>query len=140
MIGRERTRQRGKLRMAASMPFIYGMVIPVGLLDISVQIYEHICFPLYGITHVKRSDFVRCRGRGRNMLRIIDRFHCWYCAYVNGAIHYIQTVAAETEKYWCPIRHIPLKGFKEPPHHKSFAPDGDPVALQKAVKSYTYKA
>lgn len=138
MIGRQRTKQRGRLRMAISVPFIYSMAIPLGILDISTQIYQAICFPLYGIEMVDRKRYVYCSRRAKD-LRMIDRFNCWYCAYANGSAQFVRAVLAETEKYWCPIRHIPKPGFRAPPHHTAFARAGDLSTLEKIVTSYPYK-
>jgi len=38
------------LRWLASAPFIYGMVVPILALDISVSVYQAICFRLWNVT------------------------------------------------------------------------------------------
>ena len=38
-------------------PFIYGMVIPLLMLDACVSFYQWACFPIYGITKVRRGDY-----------------------------------------------------------------------------------
>jgi hypothetical protein len=43
-----------KFQHIISAPFIYSVVIPILFIDISVTIYQHICFRLYGIPRVKR--------------------------------------------------------------------------------------
>jgi hypothetical protein len=136
-IGRERSRMRGKASMAISMPFIYGMIFPLVLMDVTTQLYQAICFPLYGIALVDRSRYVFCSRRAAG-LRWIDRFNCWYCAYANGSASFVRAVLAETEKYWCPIRHLPKPGFESLTHHKTFVRNGDVSALQKQVTSYPY--
>lgn len=138
-IGRERTNVRGRLRMGLSMPFIYGMIIPISFLDICIQLYQAVCFRLYGIELIDRRLYVRCTPRGKALLNWVDRFHCWYCSYANGVFNFSRAVAAETEKYWCPIRHASKPGAQEPAHHKGFVPDGDEKALQQVISSYTYK-
>ncbi len=124
--------------MAISMPFIYAMVIPIAVLDIATQIYQRICFPLYAIERVDRSRYIRCSTRGKS-LPWIDRFNCWYCAYANGAVEFIRAVLTETEKYWCPIRHVPKSGFQEPAHRGDFAPEGNLPLLERILKAYPYK-
>ncbi|MEZ5589920.1 MAG: hypothetical protein R3F53_04140 [Gammaproteobacteria bacterium] len=47
-----------------SAPVIYSMVIPFLLLDASLSVYQAICFRLYGIARVRRSDYV-----------VLDRHH-----------------------------------------------------------------
>jgi len=37
-------------------PLIYGMEIPLLMLDACVSFYQWACFPIYGITKVRRSD------------------------------------------------------------------------------------
>lgn len=138
-IGHERSRARGHLRMALSMPFIYGMVVPIGFLDLSTRLYQSVCFPLYGIVPVDRTRYVYCSRRGKNVTTLLDQFNCWYCAYANGAIAFIRAVLVETEKYWCPIHHLAKSGFDQPAYHKTFAPDGDAAALQKIATSYPYQ-
>lgn len=125
--------------MGFSMPFIYGMIVPISFLDLSVQIYQAVCFRLYGIELVNRKQYVVCSPRGRAALTWLDRFNCWYCAYANGVFNFARAVAGETEKYWCPIRHLAKPDFKEPAHHKDFVQDGDEEALQRTISSYTYK-
>ena len=39
-------------------PLIYGMVIPLLMLDACVSFYQWTCFPIYGITKVRRSDYL----------------------------------------------------------------------------------
>jgi hypothetical protein len=29
-----------------------------------------------------------------------------YCGYANGVFAYVRKVAARTEQFWCPIRHV----------------------------------
>ena len=47
-----------------SAPMIYGMIVPLVILDASVTLYQHICFRIYGISRVRRGDYL-----------IIDRHH-----------------------------------------------------------------
>ncbi len=56
-----------------------------------------------------------------------------YCGYANGLLHYVSMIAAETERYWCSIKHQSKKGFREPVHHKDFLKFGDKKALEKLV-------
>jgi hypothetical protein len=41
-----------------SAPFIYGMIIPITLFDLAITLYQVICFRLYSIPRVKRSDLI----------------------------------------------------------------------------------
>jgi hypothetical protein len=88
-----------------SLPFIYGMALPLLLLDLSFALYQATSFPLYGIAKVRRRDyFVLDRAR-LPYLNPIEKVHCFYCSYANGLIAYAREITARTEQYWCPIKH-----------------------------------
>lgn len=86
-------------------PFIYSLIVPFSLLDLFVSVYQAVCFPIYRIEKVKRSDYIVIDRWQLGYLNVIEKFHCVYCEYVNGLISYIAEVAARTEQYWCPIKH-----------------------------------
>jgi hypothetical protein len=86
-------------------PFIYGLIVPFVFLDLGVTIYQTICFPIYRIAKVKRSDYIVLDRHRLAYLNWIEKFHCEYCSYANGLIAYVAEVAARTEQYWCPIKH-----------------------------------
>ena len=44
-------------RSVLSVPFIYPVIVPLLLLDVSVTVYQWVCFPLYRIPRVKRSHY-----------------------------------------------------------------------------------
>ena len=44
-------------------PLIWLMIVPVVIADIFVEIYHRICFPIYGIPYVKRSQYIRILDR-----------------------------------------------------------------------------
>jgi len=48
-----------------------------------------------------------------------------YCGYGNGLLHYTSVIAAQTEKYWCSIKHKTDPTFIPPEHHKDFLEYGD---------------
>lgn len=128
-IGGTRVEQRGYLRIFIVIPVIYAMIVPLFLLDISACLYQFLCFPAYGIALVDRRKYIRPGGRGKRMLPVWDRFNCWYCGYASGVLTFVREVQAQTERYWCPIRHLRLKGFVEPMHHAEFVPDNHPQEL-----------
>src|SRR5674476_1487837 len=41
-----------------TMPIIYGMLVPLALLDLCISLYQLTCFPIYGITRVKRANYI----------------------------------------------------------------------------------
>jgi hypothetical protein len=94
-----------RLRSIISIPFIYGMVIPLAILDLTMTIYQHICFRLYDIALVKRSNYVVMDRHKLAYLNAIEKFNCLYCGYGNGVIAYAREIIARTEQYWCPIKH-----------------------------------
>lgn len=93
------------LRSVLSVPFIYSMVIPLAFLDITVTLYQHICFRLYNIARVDRSKYVVMDRHQLAYLNGIEKFNCVYCGYGNGVIAYTREIVARTEQYWCPIKH-----------------------------------
>ena len=86
-------------------PLIYGMVIPLLMLDACVSFYQWTCFPIYGITKVRRSDYLVFDRRHLGYLNFIEKFHCTYCEYGNGLMGYMAEILARTEQYFCPIKH-----------------------------------
>ena len=86
-------------------PLIYGMVLPLLLLDLCVSLYQWLCFPIYGITRVRRSDYLVFDRRHLAYLNLIEKFHCTYCEYGNGLMGYMAEILARTEQYFCPIKH-----------------------------------
>ena len=86
-------------------PIIYAVAIPLALLDLSVTIYQHICFRVYGIKLVRRSDHIIIDRHMLAYLNFIEKFNCVYCGYGNGVIAYAREIAGRTEAYWCPIKH-----------------------------------
>ncbi|TDP74923.1 hypothetical protein [Roseateles toxinivorans] len=86
-------------------PLIYGMVIPLLMLDLCVTFYQWACFPIYGINKVRRSDYLVFDRRHLGYLNLIEKFHCTYCEYGNGLMAYMTEILARTEQYFCPIKH-----------------------------------
>jgi len=86
-------------------PIIYSGFVPFFLLDMFLLIYQAVCFPIYGIPKVKRSDYLLFDREDLPYLNIIEKFNCFYCSYGNGLAAYFREIAARTEQYWCPIKH-----------------------------------
>ncbi|MFH1590253.1 MAG: hypothetical protein ABIB43_06825 [archaeon] len=117
-----------------SMPFIYFMIIPVFILDICMEIYHNVCFPLYGIPLVKRNKYIKIDRQKLKYLRFAEQVSCAYCGYANGVMAYGVKIAGETEKYWCGIKHQKDEEFIEPAHHKDFLKYGDEKAYDEIIK------
>ena len=122
-----------KWRYSISVPFIYGMIIPLVFFDISTEIYHNICFRLYGIPLVKRSRYIKIDRHKLKYLNWYDKINCAYCGYGNGLMNYTQTIAARTEKYWCGIKHKKDDNFIEPKHHQEFANYDDEENLKEKL-------
>lgn len=88
-----------------TIPFIWSMMLPALLVDIFVTIYQSVCFPIYKIPKVKRSDYVVIDRYNLFYLDRVEKINCWYCEYFNGVIGYTREIAARTEQFWCPIKH-----------------------------------
>jgi len=86
-------------------PVIYSLIIPFVLLDVSIMIYQAICFPVYGIPKVRRGEYFAFDRAHLAYLNAIEKLNCAYCTYANGVIAYVREVASRTEEYWCPIKH-----------------------------------
>jgi len=109
-----------RLRHAVSAPFIYGMIVPSIIFDISLEIYQNITFPMYGLEKVERGNYIRIDRQKLSKLKPMEKVNCMYCGYVNGLVAYSVEVAARTEQYWCGIKHEGGEGYIEPKHHKDF--------------------
>lgn len=86
-------------------PIIYSMIVPLAFLDLFVSFYQAACFPIYGITKVRRGDFIVFDRQQLEYLNVIEKFHCSYCAYGSGLIAYVSEIVGRTEEYFCPIKH-----------------------------------
>lgn len=86
-------------------PLIWSCLLPALFMDLVVSIYQAICFPVYPIPKVKRADYIVFDRHYLSYLNGIEKINCYYCAYFNGLIAYVQEIAARTEQYWCPIKH-----------------------------------
>ncbi len=86
-------------------PVIWSVLFPAVLLDLFISFYQWVCFPVYGIPKVRRSDYIVMDRHYLSYLNGIEKMNCAYCGYFGGLVGYVQEVAARTEQYWCPIKH-----------------------------------
>ncbi len=120
------------IRSVLSTPFILMMIIPIFIFDFFIEIYHRICFPLYGIPYVKRSQYIRISDRAKlPYLTFLEKLWCAYCGYANGWLHYASVIAGKTESYFCSIAHLEARGYVPSEHEKSFAKYGDEAALRR---------
>ncbi|MBL1142786.1 MAG: hypothetical protein HND53_12230 [Proteobacteria bacterium] len=127
-----------KLRNILSAPFIYSMIIPFVMLDISISLYQTICFRLYRINEVNRSAYIVIDRYQLKHLNSIERFNCIYCGYGNGVINYAREVAARTEQYWCPIKHA-RKVIGRHSRYNDFIDYGDAENYHERLAEYRQK-
>ena len=113
-----------RLLTILTAPVIYVMIVPFVLLDITITIYQWICFPVYGIERVKRSDYFIFDRYHLAYLNILEAINCAYCSYGNGLMAYAGEIAGRTERYWCPIKHA-RKAISSHQHYIGFADFGD---------------
>lgn len=104
-IGLFRFLRRSSLLAVITAPVIYLGWIPFVLMDLFVTLYQAVCFPVYRIPKVRRSDYLVFDREDLPYLNAIEKFNCFYCSYGNGVAAYTREVAARTEQYWCPIKH-----------------------------------
>ena len=92
-------------RYILSAPIIYAMIIPIVTLDLAVSLYQMICFRLWKLPQVSRQKYVIIDRHRLEYLNWFERLNCVYCGYANGVMAYARQIAAETERYWCPVKH-----------------------------------
>jgi hypothetical protein len=104
--------------------------LPFVLLDIFITLYQWICFPIYGIDRVRRSDYFIFDRAHLAYLNLVEKVNCAYCSYGNGLMAYASEIAGRTEQYWCPIKHA-RKAISVHEHYSSFAEFGDAETFRK---------
>jgi hypothetical protein len=111
-------------------PVIYSMIIPFVLLDLFVSVYQAICFPVYRIQKVRRSDYIIYDRKHLSYLNGLEKLNCLYCSYGNGLLAYAREIAGRTEKHWCPIKHAKrMQGMHA--HYSEFVDFGDAEAYRQ---------
>lgn len=88
-----------------SAPLIYGMIVPLLVLDLSITVYQQVCFRIYRIPRVRRGEYLAMDRHRLGYLNAIEKLNCVYCSYANGLMAYAREVTARTEQFWCPIKH-----------------------------------
>ncbi len=116
-------------------PLIYGMAIPLLMLDACVSCYQWACFPVYGIRKVRRADYLVFDRHHLGYLNFIEKFHCTYCEYGNGLMSYMAEILARTEQYFCPIKHA-RKILGTHSRYDLFLAYGDGQAYEARLEAY----
>lgn len=126
------------IRNVMSAPFIYAMVVPFVFLDLFLIVYQAICFPLYRIPRVKRSNYVIIDRHHLGYLNVIEKLNCIYCGYADGVLAWARQVLSRTEMYWCPIKHA-RKVIDPHRQYSRFADFGDGEELQSHINAMREK-
>ncbi len=124
---------RAPILTILSAPVIYAMVIPALFMDLTLWIYQMICFPVYRIPKVRRSDHIVLDRHYLRYLNFLERLNCDYCSYFNGLASYATEIAARTEQYWCPIKHASGRAQRHSRYHLFFD-YGDDEAYRMRLK------
>ncbi len=120
-----------------AVPFILIMIFPLVILDIFLEVYHQAAFRLYNLKRVSRKDHIRIDRQKLKYLNLLEKFGCTYCGYANGLLEYARTIAGETEKYWCGVKHKKIgenDTFVEPSYQKDFLEYGDIEGYKKIIK------
>lgn len=125
-----------RIRQLLSAPFIYGAAIWFFVFDIFLEIYHRICFPLYWLKIVERKKYFKFDRRKLSYLTPLQKFNCFYCSYGNWVVTYASEIVAQTEKYWCGIRHEQTDWFIEPLHHEELIAYWDEKAFYETYAKY----
>ena len=117
-------------------PLIYSLFVPLVLLDLSVVIYQAICFRAFRIERARRRDYFVFDRNYLAYLNVLEKFNCAYCSYASGAIAFIREVAARTEQHWCPIKHARrIIGAHD--HYREFIEFGDAEAYRAWLAKFS---
>ena len=122
-----------RLGYVLSAPVIYGLIVPLVLLDLAVTIYQHVCFRIYKIPLVRRSDHIIVDRQHLAYLNGIEKLNCVYCGYANGLIAYAREIAGRTEQFWCPIKHA-RRSADPHDHVDAFFDYGDAEAYRSSLE------
>ena len=114
----------GSFATLVTSPLIYSLLLPFLLLDLSVSLYQAICFRAWDIKRVRRRDFFAIDRHKLPYLNGLEKVHCLYCSYANGVIAYVREIAARTEQYSCPIKHA-RRPRASHDRYESFLPYGN---------------
>lgn len=115
-------------------PVIYALIVPILFLDLSITVYQHICFRAYGLPRVKRGNYFVFDRAHLAYLNLIEKVNCAYCSYGNGVMAYGREVVARTEQYWCPIKHA-RKIMAAHPYYTGFVDFGDAQSYKDELEN-----
>ena len=118
-----------------TVPLVYGLAVPIALLDLALCLYQLGCFTAWRIPRVNRSDYIVIDRHRLAYLNGIEKLNCVYCGYANGVIAFAREVASRTEQYWCPIKHaLRVKGAHD--RYQGFAEYGDAKGFRRSSEAF----
>ena len=112
-------------RTILASPVLLAMIIPMVFLDLCLELYQRMIFPLFGISVVHRNDYILIDRHHMSFLPLILKISCTYCGYATGLLQYAVRIAGETERYFCPSKHQAHPGYHAPQNHETFSEFGD---------------
>ncbi|MBQ0798791.1 MAG: hypothetical protein KBT63_05860 [Porticoccaceae bacterium] len=124
-----------ELRHLLSAPFVYGMIVPMVLLDVFLLVFQQVCFRLYRIPRAVRADYVVLDRHRLAYLNLFEKINCAYCGYGNGLFAYAGEIASRTEQYWCPIKHA-RRAKDTRPRYANFVDYGDAESYRESALTF----
>lgn len=121
--------QKSPLATVVVTPAVYGLILPIALLDLGVTIFQLVCFTAWGMERIKRSNYVIVDRHRLAYLNGIEKLNCAYCGYANGVIAYAREAASRSEQYWCPIKHA-LRVRSPHTRYRRFVDYGDAMGFR----------
>jgi len=122
------------LRHLLIAPVIWAALPPSLLFDLTITLYQWICFPACRIPRVRRGDHIVMDRRFLSYLNAVEKLNCLYCGYFNGLVSYAMEIGARTEQYWCPIRHAQrVRGMHS--RYRQFFDYGDGKAYRQTFET-----
>ena len=114
-------------------PVAYAMIVPLLMLDASLWLYQHVCFPALRIAKVPRDRYIVFGRERLTYLGPVRKLSCRLCSYADGLFAYAREVAARSEQYFCPIKHMRPP---ESPHsrYSHFAEYGSAASLRREAR------
>lgn len=142
VLKKQRENMKGLFRFFADIPplhlitspFVYGMIFPALLLDITLFIYQNTIFRIYRFELIRRSDYIVFDRQYLRYLNIVEKINCMYCAYFNGLMQYAAQIAAKTELYFCPIKHAKKTLYRHR-YYKDYLAYGDGENYQERLET-----
>jgi len=125
--------RESNIRFILTSPVIYGLIVPIVLLDLFLTVYQAICFPIYGIRKVARRDYIIIDRHHLVYLNLVEKLNCIYCGYGNGLLSYGLEIASRTEAFWCPIKHARRPRDPHSRYHQ-FSEYGDAKAYRERLQ------